>query len=372
MTGRYWDQVLNLAVGCDPASSGCDYCFAPPTAWIRKSNPNEAVAAAYEGVARRRNGKTEWTGRVNMLPARLDIPRRRRKPTTYYLTLNGDMFHHGVTDDFLVQTFAMVAVTPQHTYLNTTKRHGRMKALLNDTGFRDAVALAVLDMPQPRPGAMEWPLPNLRLAVSVENQATANLRIPALLETPAAVRWISAEPLLSMIDLTRIARPSRQQPHLVWDVVGKRYGVPDRWQAPMSHGLDWVVTGGESNSPRAVHPDWVRVLRDQCVAAGVPFWFKQWGEYRPVPVFDAPGMVGGRAIDHPRGGRSAVFVRERGPSGTFRNETTRPMVPGDRVKGGVMLGLNTFAVRMGAKAAGRELDGREWNELPRAVAHAHA
>lgn len=364
MTGQYWDHVLNLAVGCDPASSGCDYCFAPPTAWIRKSNPNAAVAAAYDGVARRRNGVTEWTGKVNELPARLDIPLRRLKPTTYYLTLNGDMFHPGVSDEFLVKTFAMIAVTRRHTYLNTTKRHARMRALLTDTGFRDAVAVAVLDMPQARPGAMEWPLPNLRLAVSVENQATAELRIPALMETPAAVRWVSAEPLLDMIDFTRIRRPNKSQPDLVWDVLGRRYGVPGRWQAPLSVGLDWVVTGGESNSPRAVHPDHMRALRDQCVAAGVPFWLKQWGEYRPVRVFDAPGMTGGRAIEHPHGGTSAVYVREPGPSGTYRNAIIRPMKPGDRVKGGVMLDLDTFAVKMGAKAAGRELDGRTWDQRP--------
>lgn len=371
MTGQYWDHVLNLAVGCDPASSGCDYCFAPPTAWIRKSNPNEAVAAAYDGVARRRNGVTEWTGKVNELPARLGIPLRRRKPTTYYLTLNGDMFHQGVSDGFLVKTFAMIAATPWHTYLNTTKRHGRMRALLNDTGFRDAVALAVLDLPQPRPGAMEWPLPNLCLAVSVENQATANLRIPALIETPAAVRWISAEPLLSLIDLTRIPRPNNSQPHLVWDVLGKRYGVPGLWKAPMSRGLDWVVTGGESGSPRAVHPDHVRALRDQCVHAGVPFWFKQWGEHRPVRVVDAPHLAGGRAIEHPRGGLVAAQIREPGPTGTMRTATWRDLVPGDRTRAGVMLDADTFAVRMGAKAAGRELDGREWNERPKVMADVH-
>jgi protein gp37 len=351
MTGAYWDQVLNLVTGCDPVSSGCDYCFAPPTAWIRKSNPNEAVAAAYEGVARRRNDKTEWTGRVNELPGRLQIPFRRRKPTTYYLTLNGDMFHKGVSDNFLVKTFAMVAANPHHTFLCTTKRHARMRAITNDVGFRDAVALAVLDMPKPRPGGMEWPLPNLRLAVSVENQATAKLRIPALLATNAAVRWISAEPLLGPITL--------------WDSATCDHHRFTCIEVGCWRALDWVVTGGESNSPRAVHPDWVRSLRDQCVTAGVPFFFKQWGDFRPAEVFDAPAYATGRAYKNPKGGTSAASIRERGPSRTFRSGVTRAMAPGDRTAGGVlMLDRDTVAVKMGAKAAGRELDGRTWDELP--------
>jgi protein gp37 len=364
MTGAYWDRVLNLAIGCDRISDGCDFCFAPPAAWIRKSNPSEAVAAAFAGVVKRVGGVTDWTGNVNMIPERLDIPLRRRIPTRYYLTLLGDMFHKNVTDDFLVATFAMIAVTPRHTYLCTTKRHGRMRSLLRDPSFREQVtAVAAAATNADLRGAERWdgtwPLPNLQLAVSVENQATANLRIPALLDTPAAVRWISAEPLLGPIDLRRSFakwNPGDGQP---WD--GDRL--------PARSVLHWVVTGGESGSPRAVHPDHVRSLRDQCQDGGIPFWFKQWGGFRPVPVIDAPGMSGGRAIEHPGGGMSAMVIRSPGRSGTMRNSTTRALEPGDRTKGGVMLDRNTFAVKMGAKAAGRELDGREWNELPRVVAH---
>jgi protein gp37 len=365
MTGAYWDQVLNLAIGCDKVSAGCDYCFAPPTAQIRKSNPNEAVAAAFKGVVRRRNGVTEWTGRVNELPVRLQIPFRRRIPTVYYLTLLGDMFHKNVSDDFLVKTFAMVAANRRHTFLCTTKRHARMRSLLNDPGFRVEVARAAAAH-LGRKGAQiwgGWPLPNLRLAVSVENQATALLRIPALLETPAAVRWISAEPLLSAINLCRCygrGEGAGGGPQVI------NTGCP-------LHGtvrLDWVVTGGESNSPRAVHPDWVRGLRDQCVTTGIPFFFKQWGHHRPVPVVDAPDLYTGRAIEHPRHGLVSASINEPGPTGTMRTAVSRPLKPGDRTKGGVMLDRNTFAVKMGAKAAGRELDGREWDELPRVACDA--
>jgi protein gp37 len=370
MTGAYWDEVLNLAVGCDPVSAGCDYCFAPPAAWIRKSNPNEKVADAYAGITKRTHEGTQWTGRVNELPDRLAIPLRRRKPTTYYLTLMGDMFHKGVSDDHLARTFAMMAVTPRHTYLCTTKRHGRMRSLLNDPGFQNQVTLYAAGEMTTRgaqPWGGVWPLPNLRLAVSVENQATADLRIPALLDTPAAVRWISAEPLLGPIDLSQWlggqAYPSTAGPY------GGVGGQMITFAPPM---LDWVVTGGESNSPRAVHPDHVRSLRDQCIAAGIPFWFKQWGHYRPVRVVDAPDLAGGRAIEHPRGGLLAAQIHERGKSGTMRNGTWRALQPGDRTRGGVMLDENTFAAKMGAKAAGRELDGRTWDEMPRTVDRAVA
>jgi protein gp37 len=343
-------------IGCDPVTSGCDYCFAPPAAWIRKSNPNEQVADAFRGVARKYTGdRAGWTGRVNMLPDRLAEPLRARKPTRYYITLLGDTFHDGVTDDYIAQIFAMCAVTRRHTYLNTTKRHARMRALLNDPHFREkvgehAVRLAGERGAEPWDGT--WPLPNVQLAVSVENQKTADMRIPALLATPAAVRWISAEPLLGPISLR---------------------GWIER--IPVEEGgypayLDWVVTGGESGSPRAVHPDWVRSLRDECIDSGTPFWFKQWGGHRPVPVVDAPGMAYGRGIVYPGGGRVAAYIREPGgPNGTMRQATTRALVPGDRTRAGVMLDENTFALKMSVKEAGRELDGREWNELP-AVCHA--
>ena len=372
MTGQYWDHVLNIAVGCDPVTAGCDHCFAPPAAWIRKSNPNAAVAAAFAGTVKRTGRGTEWTGKVNLLPERMDQVYRRRKPTTYYLTLLGDIFHAEVTRDFLVTTFATVAVTGRHTYLNTTKRHARMKVLTNDPAFRHQVAVKAEELGR-RKGATAWdgtwPLPNLHLGVSVENQTAADLRIPALIKSAAAVRWVSVEPLLGPVDLTRIKVRSRHQPDLVWDVLGRRYGVPGRWQAPMARGLDWVVTGGESGSPRAVHPDHVRALRDQCVAAGVPFWFKQWGEFRPAAVVDRPGMVGGRGYQPAPGhGWSAPIIREPGPSGTMRSAVTRLLKPGERTKGTVMLDRNTIAVKMGAKAAGRELDGRTWDELPQQVA----
>jgi protein gp37 len=153
------------------------------------------------------------------------------------------------------------------------------------------------------------------------------------------VRWVSAEPLLDLITLARWLR-------------GRQLG--------------WVVAGGQSGpNAKPMHPDWARALRDQCDRAGVPFFFKQWGAYVPAHVEDVPGMVGGRAYRDPKtGGLSAPTIRFRGPSGTFRAGTSRLMEPGEATTGRVMLDRDTVAVRVGKHAAGRELDGRTWDDYP--------
>jgi protein gp37 len=191
--------------------------------------------------------------------------------------------------------------------------------------------------------------------VSIEDQKTAGQRLGALMATLAAVRWASAEPLLNRIDV---------------EAVRVRCTGCTGWRSPLDEccepgqgRLDWVVTGGETGSGRPSHPDWFRLIRDQCVAAGVPFYFKQWGDFKPATVFDAPGFAGGRAYDSPKGGRTATCIRGAG-------RASRPMEPGDRTTGGVvMLDQDTVAVRVGAKAAGRELDGRTWDQMPE-VCHA--
>jgi len=180
-------------------------------------------------------------------------------------------------------------------------------------------------------------LPNAWLGVSVETQRWARVRLPELARTPAAVRFASCEPLLSELDL----KP---------------------W---LGFGLDWVIAGGESGpGARPVHPRWARMLRDQCVAADVPYFFKQWGAHLPVPVEDDPDFAGGRSFANPRtGGRSAATIRGRGGE----NRGLRPMQTGDRNGLGLMLDDDTISVRVGKKQAGRELDGRTWDEFPAAT-----
>jgi hypothetical protein len=207
---------------------------------------------------------------------------------------------------------------------------------------------------------IEWPLPNVHLGVSVENQHWADIRIPALLDTPAAVRWISAEPLLGPIDLTRIDASSKQQPDMVYDALGQRYGVPGRWQAPAAAKLDWVVAGGESGpKARPPHPDWFRTLRNQCAAADVPFLFKQWGDWGPEWPLDKDGHL----LTTPRG--LGVTVANDGT--VYQpGELAYPDGPryGEAVRAGHDKASLTAMYRLGKKKAGRELDGREHNEFP--------
>jgi protein gp37 len=350
-------QTLNSVTGCEPVSSGCDNCYPIPIARIRASNPNAKVAAAYEGLTVRRNGKTEWSGRVNVLPERAVEPLGRRKPTTYFVPSMGDLFHKNAPDSFIALQFAVFALCPQHTFIITTKRHGRMKSLLNSEAFRHEVALKMVDLTiraddeDSRRPVRPWPLPNVRLGVSVENQATALLRIPALLDTPAAVRWISAEPLLGPIEL--------------WDPEPCDHHRQSCIDIGCWRALDWVVTGGESGrDARPAHPDWFRSLRDQCLIAEVPFFFKQHGEYRAVSVVDNAAYAGGRMFQHPTGGLTAAAIREPGPSGTMRDATLRPLRAGDVTKGGVMLDDNTFAAKVGKGKAGHDLDGVMWQQFP--------
>lgn len=265
-------------------------------------------------------------------PRTLDIPLRTRKAWTY--RLGGDTFHENVTDNQLDQIFAVMALAPQHTFQVLTKRPERARAYLGgdrradshaterigylihewqETGTvrslpKDAGAIASAlihgptpDVPNvafPRPNL--WPLPNVWLGVSAEDQATADARIPVLLDTPAAVRFVSMEPLLGPVDLTRLEvdEPDRVYGFPMCDALrGSFYVRPEGEPAhiresleqdravPRRHpsiGLDWVIVGGESGKrARPMHPDWARSLRDQCAAAGVAFHFKQWGAWAP-------------------------------------------------------------------------------------------
>ena len=274
-TGISWaDATWNPVVGCTKVSPGCDHCYAIRTAHRMTANPNPLVSQAYAGT----EAGDEWTGKVNLLPGRLDQPLRWRKPRRIFVNAQSDLFHGAVPDDFIARVFAVMACTPRHTYQVLTKRHGRMRSLLRSDDFRPAVEDAmrgiVAAYRTERTWYAAWPLPNLWLGLSVEDQSTADLRIPALLDTPAAVRWVSAEPLLGPVDL-------REWVHTPECLPGGDDGPP--WCTCglfLSGGLDWVVVGGESGpGARPMHPEWARTLRDQCASTGVAFFFKQWGEH---------------------------------------------------------------------------------------------
>lgn len=326
------DRTWNPLLGCERVSPGCDSCYAINTATIRAGNPHPKVAAAFAGLTERRDGRMDWTGRINLLPERLTQPLTWRKPQKVFVNSQSDLFHKDVPMAFIHKVFAVMAATPQHTYQLLTKRPGRMRALLRDecrcgnghqpgVHFKSAIEwVATPGNPKHVPGLqpglfskINWPLPNVWVGVSVEDQKRADLRIPALLQTPAAVRWISAEPLLGPLSLRG----------WIEHTPAEEGGYPAY--------LDWVVVGGESGSAaRPMHPDWPRQIRDQCTAADVPYFFKQWGAYRP----------GG----HPA--QPATWIDHNGI----------------RVHAGA---LGAVAVsRVSKKEAGRALDGQTWDQYP--------
>lgn len=191
----------------------------------------------------------------------LDAPLYWRKPRT--ARIDGDLFHPSVPDDFIAQVFAVMALAPHHTFQVLTKRPERMRALLSDDDFAFQVEGYASDFAQ-RPVSFDLPLPNVWLGTSAEDQATFDQRVADLLRTPAAVRWVSLEPLLDAIDPRASYCPVHDFPG------GFCANCPHRY------GLDWVVVGGESGTgARPFDIQWARNIVRQCRAAGVPVFVKQ-------------------------------------------------------------------------------------------------
>lgn len=239
------DATWNPVTGCTKVSQGCKHCYAERD-WARLVHMPAFSGRAFTDVA--------------CHPERLDQPLHWKKPRRIFVNSMSDLFHEDVPDEFIDQVFAVMAQSPQHTFQVLTKRPERMREYMNHPVRLNMWADAEIPLVSSEWG--DFPLPNVWLGVSVEDQATAYERIPLLLQTPAAVRWISAEPLLGPVDLRYF-----------------NYNYLDKLPKGVI-SLDWVVVGGESGpKARPMHPDWARSLRDQCQAAGVSFLFKQWGEW---------------------------------------------------------------------------------------------
>lgn len=347
------EQVWNPLVGCTVHSPGCTNCYA-----MRMAYRLTAMAEAgntgldhYRGTTRMVNGNPVWTGQVNLAPeTTLLAPLRRKKPTRYFVNSMSDLFHADVPDEAIDRIFAVMALCPQHTFQVLTKRSDRMREYVSSLdqavvrAFTPPHQHPTFDDPHaeffaiiaPKPVA-EWRLPNVWLGVSVEDQARADQRIPDLLATPAAVRWISAEPLLGPVDLSNLMFVETECQN--WEMEGSAPPVDPEtgaqeccsscdWTGIVSvPKLDWIVCGGESGpNARPMHPDWPRSLRDQCATAGVPFFFKQWGEW------EARQLVGPDP--------SLTNAQPCGQEGHWRFN------------------------KAGKKAAGRLLDGQEWSQVP--------
>lgn len=273
-TIEWADRVWNLVTGCTPVSEGCRHCYAAR-------------------MSKRLRGRFGYPAddpfRVTLHPDRLEEPLHWKKPARIFVDSMGDLFHPDVPFEFIDQVFDVMNTygTGQHKFLILTKQHRRMNEYISSFGKYERGWFG-------RPGFNHWfstwPLPNVWLGVTAENQAMADERIPVLLKTPAAVRFVSVEPMLGPVDMCKIKwakipidpkvyeRLGVPAPDEIWscnDVLVSRPG--DEWNDPKI-GLDWVISGGETGpGARPMHPDWVRSLRDQCQDAGVPFFFKGWG-----------------------------------------------------------------------------------------------
>jgi len=311
-TGIEWtDATWNPATGCTKVSPGCDHCYA------------ETIAHRFAGTKAYPDGFAP-----TLRPERLDQPLRWTRPRRVFVCSMADLFHDAVPDEYIARVFAVMAASPRHTFQVLTKRHARLRALLGSSRFVELVRTTPLVEGGDAVPHVPWPLPNVWVGVSAEDQRWADIRIPVLLDTPAAVRWVSAEPLLGPIDL---AAPLRK-----W-AGGQMVRIADH--------LHWVVTGGESGpGARPLHPGWVREVRDRCHQAGVAFLHKQNGEYLPIE-------------DEPR--RGDLWVHGDGHGST-------PWAPGTEgaEAGRWALYADVVVRKVGKKAAGRELDGVLHDEYP--------
>ena len=344
---EWTDATWTPVRGCTRVSEGCRNCYAEVMA-ARFSDPGQWGHGLAKRVTLPDGTKDHrWTGKIELVESALTLPMRWKKPRMIFVNSTSDLFHEDVPFEYIDRVFAVMAMCPQHTFQILTKRPERMRAYqhrLESNGHHPAMDLAACMAMTgiwntPALDLRIWPLPNVWLGVSVEDQTTADRRIPHLLGTPAAVRFISAEPLLGPVNLTRIFDHEREASINALD--GIMYTSPRDDDGSPINRLDLVIVGGESGpGARPMHPDWARDLRDQCHAAGVAFFMKQWGAW-------SPGDDLGE--EHLDGARFGAWVSPT----QFRED-----LPQD------MANANTIMFRVGKKAAGRLLDGREWNEMP--------
>lgn len=228
---QWTESVWNVTTGCTKVSAGCAHCYA-------------------ERMARRLAGRVGYPEYPNQFkltlhPDRLFLPMHWRKPRRIFVDSMSDLFHLAIPTDFLNSVFTVMAQTPRHTYQILTKRPERMYEYM-------------LYLEARKPPAWTWPLPNVWLGTSCEDQNSANERLPWLLRTKAAVHFVSCEPLLENIKIWPYLNP----------VMINHWG----------HGLDWVICGLETGpGARFCDPNAVRSLRDQCIQSNTPFFFKSWG-----------------------------------------------------------------------------------------------
>jgi protein gp37 len=305
---EWTDATWNPVTGCTPISPGCANCYA------KRMSKRLAGRGGYPA---------DDPFRVTLHSDKLTEPLKWRKPRKVFVCSMGDLFHEDVPDEWIDKVISAAILCRHHIFLLLTKRPSRMAEYFSSNWEHGAAHHAELMLEKDRFSQLQknfdrWlidspnkPLRNLWLGVTAENQEQADKRIPILLQLPAAVRFVSIEPMLGPVNLWG---PKYDNPN------GGKTGAITSWPG----GLDWVICGGETGpGARPMHPDWPREIRDECQAAGTPFFFKQWGEW----TARCPQSI-------------SLANREM----AFRHGTT--------------------FYKVGKKAAGRLLDGVEWSQYP--------
>ncbi len=366
---EWTDETWNVTGGCTPVSAGCLNCAAARSARRCNGFGNDK----YKGLV---NG-SKWTGEIRLYPDELEKPLHWKQQRRVFVDFMSDLFHESVPFEWIDTVFAVMALCPQHTFQVLTKRPERMAEYLSD--IRRVVRIAAAASAGSGMtidlglfwGSTDWPLPNVWLGTTTENQEMADERIPHLLKCPAAKRFVSVEPMLGAVDLEDLVVDFYGNAAKIWrckkcgwtghrdKLGGGNLGIScPKTGCRSSNGIigptendgleiierepriDWVICGGESGpGARPMHPDWARSVRDQCKAAGVPLFFKQWGKFG-----DAPGGVR----------HSDVCVS---PDGYFEVAGKNYVCVGNESEG-------EWRRAVGKKKAGSLLDGVQHKEMP--------
>jgi protein gp37 len=340
---EWTDHTFNPWEGCQKVSPGCDHCYA------ETRNARYAGGTAVNwgpGAPRRRTSAANWRKPLGWNAAHEHFFAQHGRRQRVFCASLADVFDNAVDPAWRADLFRLIEATPNLDWLLLTKRIGNAHQMIGEALITITGDTSLLP---------SWPWSNVWLGASFVKQVEADRDVPKLLATPAAVRFLSMEPLLGPVDLTTVAcKPCPTSAGNLWmDPTTGAYeccsrcdytGIGDEW------GIDWVIVGGESGSgARPMHPDWARSLRDQCAAAGVPFLFKQWGEWLPGAHY-TPKLAAKDQDPHQSRYLCALWDGEAWEKGNFSSDEIHfedePMY------------------QVGKKAAGRQLDGLQHDGYP--------
>lgn len=356
---EWCDSTFNPWIGCTRVSPACDDCYAA------RSTPARTLGVAWgAGKDRRLTSKPTWKLPIVWQRQAAAFQAQHGRRRRVFCASLADWLDNEVPIQWLVDLLELVRTTPDLDWLLLTKRIGNWSSRISEAiGYLDEQTPTAYPLPLRR-WLCQWldgdEAPrNVWLGSTVVNQAEVQRDAPKLLATPAAVRFLSVEPMLGPVslDAMRYGPPCTgcgEAVHL--DAFTGSTSCIYACDGPKFDGIDWVICGGESGpKARPMHPDWARSLRDQCAAAGVPFLFKQWGEWAE---FDADGLPGTRiAMEgdpefEDQAAQCAAFISLDGVVVHSMREVGRREMP--------YRGL----IRPGKKAAGRQLDGRTHDAWP--------